>query len=119
MQLLRDVFALIRSWWQVDRVRISPAEGRLLRLIPPCIICVNGRPVEVLRRSVSHETFGPIVQYDCLCQGQAAQLLVATNEKGRTSSVVWFENGQVRDLTEADVDAYGNRGTYRNSIVSN
>jgi len=112
MQLLRDLFELFRSWWQVDRVRISPTEGRLLRLIPPCIISVNGRPVEVLRRSVSRKTSEPIVQYDCLCEGRTAQLLVTLREKGQTTSVVWFENGQGRDLSESDVEAYGSRGTY-------
>ena len=81
MQLLRDLFKLFRSWWQVDRVRISPTEGRLLRLIPPCIICVNGRPVEVLRRSVSRKTAEVIVQYDCLCEGRLAQLFVTPREK--------------------------------------
>ena len=119
MQLLRDLYLLFRSWRQVDRVRISPTAGRLLRLIPPCVISVNGRPVEVLSRSVSHETAQPIVQYDCLCEGRTAQLFVTLREKREPTSVVWCENGQARDLSEADVKAYASRSTSRNPMLPN
>jgi len=116
--MLRDLYKLLRSWWQVDRVRISPAEGRLLRLIPPCIISVNGRSVEVLRRSVDRKTSEPIVQYDGLCEGRTVQLIVTPRGKGRTTSVVWFENGRARELCEFEVETYGSRGTYRNSMFT-
>src|SRR5437762_7612372 len=39
---------LIHSWLRGDRVRLGPAEGRLLRLKPPCCLIVRGQPVQVV-----------------------------------------------------------------------
>ena len=38
----RDIVALARSWWQVDRIRTPPRDGALLRLSPPCLVRVRG-----------------------------------------------------------------------------
>ena len=76
MQILRDLWRLIRSWWQVDRIRISPSEGRLWRLDPPCVVFVDGTPVEVLRKLPTTQDASRVVEYECLCAGREARLAV-------------------------------------------
>ena len=43
MRLLFCAIAdLVVSWWRTDRIRVSPCEGRLLRLTPGSIVFVAG-----------------------------------------------------------------------------
>ncbi len=39
---LANLVRLLPAWWQADRVRASPREGRLLRIMPPCIVRISG-----------------------------------------------------------------------------
>src|SRR5262245_38096901 len=77
----RSLRGLIRAWWDVDRVRISPREGKLLGLVPPCVIRVQGEPFEIMNRieqanhkSSDEETAA--VHYDCRGSERSARLLV-------------------------------------------
>ena len=54
---------LVHSWWQADRIRVSPAAGQLLRLHPPCWLFLDGQYVEVADRVVRDGT--PTVLYHC------------------------------------------------------
>ena len=45
--------SLIRSWLAVDRIRVTPAAGRLLRLQPGQTILLFGELVQVASRSDS------------------------------------------------------------------
>ncbi len=105
-RLLRDVFRLIASWWQVDRVRVSPDEGRLLRLEPPCVVVIESRPAEVLARTVGRTAAGPFVVYDCRSATGPYQLRVVPLGDGQVSCVCWIENGRERELAADDVEVF-------------
>ena len=63
--ILRALLRLLCSWWRVDRVRVSPTEGKLLRLEPPCMLRIGERVLEVVRRSVGQTPDGTYVAYTC------------------------------------------------------
>jgi hypothetical protein len=64
-QLVKSVGRLLRWWWESDRIRAAPSEGRLLRLVPPCLLRVRGEPAWVKERRVLHTATGPCVVYRC------------------------------------------------------
>jgi hypothetical protein len=117
-RLLRDVFRLIASWWQVDRVRVSPHEGRLLRLEPPCVMVVESRPAEVLARTVGRTAAGPFVVYDCRSATGPCQLRVVPLGEGYVSRVSWIEDGRERELAADDVEVFQGRRSIAHSTGS-
>jgi hypothetical protein len=63
--MLRDVWRVLVAWWAVDRVRCSPADGRLLRVVPPCLVRVRGDIWEIVSRVVGEDAEGGFVVYRC------------------------------------------------------
>jgi hypothetical protein len=105
--LLNSAGSLVRDWWQVDRVRASPREGRLMRLQPPCIIRVGRQVVEVLRRSVSQTSAGSYVTYDCDNGEGPCRLRVTPVGTTHCPIVHWVECGQEHEISEDQVVVYG------------
>jgi len=104
--LMRAV-RLLGSWWRADRVRISPCEGRLLRLCVPCIVRVGGRYVQVVRRRTGQTPGGPYVCYECEIEGGRGELWVEPAGERCPPRVIWREAGMVRTLTPDDVEVFG------------
>lgn len=94
---------LLRLWWTGDRIRVSPVEGRLLRIQPGDLLSVAGSDVEVVDRIVIAES--------CLClichtpQG-SAELHVPVDSEARSTELLWFESGREHRLTAADVEVW-------------
>lgn len=93
--LLRDLLRLVHWWCYGDRIRISPRE-RLLRLRPPCFVCIDDLLIEVTRRRCSA---GAIV-YDCSSDGGSCELRV------QPGKIALHVNGQKRALTIHEVAVY-------------
>ncbi len=111
--LLRWILAaarLARSFWEVDRVRAPPGEGRLLRIRPPSILMVEGRAAEVLARSVGDGASGPYVLYRCRSASGPCQLRVAPVGPGWRPRLRWMENGVERELSEGEVEVFARNG---------
>lgn len=125
-RLLKDVARLVESWWQIDRVRISPREGRLLRLKPPCVVVVEDRPAEVLARTLGRGSATTIagaapsiaeqgsvaeqssisVVYECRSAAGACRLRLAVAPGGTLEAVYWTTDGRERRITEESVEVY-------------
>jgi adenylate kinase len=113
-RLLKDVARLIGSWWKIDRVRISPREGRLLRLKPPCVVVVEDRPAEVLARTLGRNSATTIagaeesisVVYDCRSVAGAYRLRLAVAPGGTLEAVYWTTDGCERRIMEESVEVY-------------
>ena len=105
MHTLRALLALIRAWWTIDRVRISPQEGKLLRIEPPSVLLVTGRLVRIVRKTFDQTQTGPAVVYDGESEGYPIQLLVQSPGK----SAVWIEDGAARNLSAEEVVVIGGR----------
>jgi hypothetical protein len=101
--LARDLCRLLHSWWQRDRIGVSPREGRLLRLAPTCFLLIGGEPAHVVRRAVRLLPYGGQVRYQCVTCSGSARLDVWLTEDGTPYLVRWQENGQVRELAEDEI----------------
>jgi len=62
--LARTLFDAVRTWWRQDDIRVSPNEGRLLRLSVPCVVEVERELFEVTRRAVGRRADGKFVTYE-------------------------------------------------------
>jgi hypothetical protein len=93
---------LIAAWWRVDRIRISPHDGELLRLRPGCLFTVLGLPAQVRTRRVIQTDDGNGVQYECATESGPARLDVRPNESPNGMSVQWSVSGRSDAL---DVDS--------------
>jgi hypothetical protein len=105
--LVRDVVRLARSWWRVDRIRVSPREGRLLALLPGERLLVFGRPVVVIERIPSMAFGGVGVRYRCATETGCGELFVARVPGTSAPVVTWREGGVAYELFEEDVDCEG------------
>ena len=104
-ELVTDLWRLVQSWWNVDRIRVSPREGRLLRLQPPCILLVEGCPVEVLSRILGQSTRGLTIAYECRSAAGACRLTVQPAGNS-TPEVTWFASGVERLIAEHEVEVF-------------
>lgn len=100
-------FRLLRSWWQADRVRVSPLEGRLLRMQPPCIVRVLGRYAQVRGRRTGQTPRGPYVCYDCELDDGHAQLWVEPIGPLCGQRVRWIEPAKEHLLDAREVEVFG------------
>lgn len=104
---------LIWSWWRRDKIRVSPAEGRLLRLQPPCYLRLLGETVEVRARRPLPGGGG--VSYECV--GTEAigvgELRVRISARGlrHPPEVDWLASGAVEPcpLAADEVDVFAGR----------
>jgi hypothetical protein len=105
-KLLRSLVDLARSWWQADRVRASPSEGRLLRLAVGSVLRVRGEPSLVAKRCVGHTACGPYVLYEC--EGIAGRSRLILRPIGGTHEITvhWITDGREEALSEEEVEAY-------------
>src|SRR5262245_34568876 len=104
--LVRGLAGLLHSWWQRDRVRASPREGRLLGLPPRCILLIDGDMVEVVNRAAERRGRAPAVVYRCRTRTGSGRLHVTLVEPGQECRVRWHEDGRVRELAEDSVEIF-------------
>lgn len=93
---------LIRDWWQVDRVRISPREGRLLRLQPGDLLQLEGMTVTII--AVDPDASG--VRYRCEGAGFSGELWVGLDAGRQADEVVWSRQGCQQRLPAVEVEVY-------------
>lgn len=106
-RLLTTGINLLHDWWQVDRVRISPREGQLLRLRPPCLIQVCSQPVEVQQRRVGQTPQGPYIVYHCRGEFGPSELWVSPVSACHGPRVRWIANGGEQGLSVDDIQVWG------------
>ena len=94
----------LQTWWQQDRIRISPNEGRLLRLQMPCILVVNGDLVELTGRTVCRSSTGNYVVYRGVVTGSRfpCELAVWSEQK----VVRWTDGRGTRSLNAGDIEIF-------------
>lgn len=104
--MIQALLDCVRAWWRVDRIRASPREGRLLRLHPPCLLVIQDRLIEIVRRVVGQDAEGPFVVYDCHDGGDSAQLLVRPIAESSRTSIRWIGPDSGRSLAEEEVSVF-------------
>ena len=105
-RLVHDTRRLLDAWWRVDRIRIAPREGELLRLRPPSIIVVEGCPAEVLARTVGQSVGGPYVEYECRSATDACRLRVQPAPAGGVLGAQWQDRGPPRRVDPERIEVF-------------
>ena len=106
-RLAEAVARLVRSWWRVDRIRVSPGEGKLLHLQPGALITIDDQRAEIVGRSTPT---GDEVIYDCRTGDATAQLVVRLCRRSHGLQVEWVEQGRSRAVAETDVIVWRRSG---------
>ena len=101
-----SALALVADWWRVDRVRVSPHDGELLRLRVPCLLRVGTELVEVERRSVGQSNNGPYIIYHCVGERGPCQLWVTPIGRTHRPTLRWVQDCKASELSEAQVEVF-------------
>jgi hypothetical protein len=104
--LVKRVASLLHSWWHSDRIRCPPAEGRLLRLRPPCYLRLRGEPLQVISRAVQELGGKTSVVYACHSRIGSGRLVVKPKDAFPAVTIEWHADGTVVGLWEADVEVF-------------
>lgn len=103
---IAELLALVRNWWQSDRVRISPREGRLLRLKPPCFVVAGSSLLRVEGRVVGQGPGGPYVMYPCTSDTGPGELWVTLGSARQSPHIRWIQDGRQAELDEMDLQIF-------------
>ena len=101
---LRDVGLLIAAWWRRDRIRVAPAEGRLLRLRPSCRLLILGEAAEVVSRAV--DAGGVALVYQCRTAAAEGTLIVHWDARTEARRIEWRDGRGAVDLAPDDIEVY-------------
>lgn len=102
-QLMNPIRSLFESWHSVDRIRISPSEGRLLRLAVGDTFVLFDSLYTVEQRRVETCGDGYSVMYALSnSAGDCAQLSVDTTESQESSARLFRCNSDV-SVFDSDV----------------
>ena len=91
LALLVALGDLARAWWSMDRIRVSPREGQLLRLGPGSVIIAGTDRWVVRGREVDPTSAGRLVRYRC-----------GGDDSDVTLSAIGVEHGNGVLLTRSD-----------------
>ena len=104
---MRQVGKLVSIWWRVDAIRVSPRQGRLLRLRPGTLLRVGDQHATVVARRVCQGSDGPVVIYDCLVDERPGELRVPMSQGQQSTDVDWSHTAGCQRLPADDVEVFG------------
>jgi hypothetical protein len=106
-----DFLQRLLAWWHRDAIRVSPREGRLLRLQPPCIINIDEHEILVEKRTVADHPQGAQVIYDGHIRSnrRATSLTIAVG----SSNVAWTIDGSTLNVAVDEIIAFEPTSRYR------
>ncbi len=100
---------MIRAWWNHDRIRVSPEEGKLLRTQPGDFLVVAGMPIEVVSRTVHEGPLGFDLQLQCREGSRIATLQIQLTLDGTVESIHCDDLKTGRIITPCDLDVWMRR----------
>ncbi|HVW00763.1 MAG TPA: hypothetical protein VHB77_10495 [Planctomycetaceae bacterium] len=106
--LLRELYALIWSWWSVDRIRVGPQPGASLRLQPGDLVTIAGEHWEIVSRNADVTGY---VMYGCRSTESAETADFAVFLDAVGSRCQW--RSETSEFSEQDVQLWPRHGTMR------
>ncbi len=106
LELGKTLLDCLRSWWRMDRIRVLPTDGRLLRLHPPCFVVIGGRSFEIAHRVVGQDAEGPFVDYNIHSQDGSARMLVRLIVETSQTVIRWIGPDGERLLDEEAISVF-------------
>lgn len=90
----------------MDRIRVSPQEGELLRLPVHTLLQLEGVWWTVQTRWVCDSAHGPAVRYQCEHEEETATLEVQQLPPVGTGTIRWTIDSVSRELHPAEIEVY-------------
>lgn len=104
--LFQDCLSLCRSWWQVDRIRVSREESRFWSIQLECLLTILGETVEVIERRELRQP-NPAVVYQCRTEQGTGLLRVEPAELAGRVRLTWSTFEGTFEVLTADVQIWG------------
>ncbi len=97
---------LICNFWKVDRIRISPNEGLLLRLSNKTIVVIKQQPLQIKKRNIIES--GEQIHVEYICEGKdgLSRLNVTQNDSSPQLQVEWETRKGVFTCLADQIDVY-------------
>lgn len=92
-QICSAIRQIITSWWSVDRIRVSPVEGRLLTLREGQVIGIRNEHYVIGRRTSSHCNEGEKICFLLTGVNQRADLILVRSGTQLATATVVDSNG--------------------------
>ncbi|MFK7819245.1 MAG: hypothetical protein AB8G99_11035 [Planctomycetaceae bacterium] len=104
--MLRELVDICRTVVRGDRIRVSPSEGRLLRLQPSCVLMIGSETIRIKSRTVEDSLKHPTVTYECETDFASGILFVQLLPHHRID-VEWRIENAHQKIAESDVIVLG------------
>lgn len=102
-EVFRDFWKIIASWWNTDRIRISPRDGRLFRIMPDDLLTVDGVDLEVLDRTLVIGEECQSLRLDCRSPSGSVTVSVMIQAKPK---VFWTNSESSREISAEGVEIW-------------
>ncbi len=106
-RLWTALWNLICGFWKVDRIRISPREGLLLRLSNKSIVVIDQQPLQIRSRKIVAEGESAGVEYWCDGKDGPSLLRVTQSGSGLQATVQWATRKGCRNYRADQIEVYG------------
>ncbi len=99
--------ACLRNWWQADRIRLSPSQGRLMNIQSSTLLEIAGELWRVRSRHQDTVNGEMIIRYVCVKGDEMGELRVfMSNCDDWRSQVLWVCGSDSCALEESSVTVY-------------
>ncbi len=102
----RGLFNWLRAWWESDRIRASPRDGRLLRIQVGDLLKVEHLEFEVVSRSLDSTGHRQLLRLSCLGSSGPASLEVVVDENITRQTATWNHSGIECDIDQNEVQVW-------------
>lgn len=99
----------LRRWWRVDRIRISPHDGEILRLGLADVLLVGEEWFEITGRYVEQMASGPVIVYDCSSAQTRCRLRVEPGVPW--PRILRVDADRETPISSDDIDIFSVRGS--------
>lgn len=97
----------LQNWWQADRIRVSPQQGRLVGIQLPALLEITGEQWTLQSRHQDMINGQKVIRYVCVKHTESCELWVfMPNSDDWRSRVFWVCGGEPQPLEESLVTVY-------------
>ena len=104
--IFQTLHRIVRSWWLRDRIRVSPSEGRFLRIRPEAILVIGGIEAEVVSRSVTGTNLNSVICLNCETAAGSGELQFDITTASGPASLLWKYEDKCHCLSSEEIEVW-------------